>query len=514
MKRPLLTYEPDRVWRNWHNSSRVGGNVERFYTPRNVWEDGSRPSRKAFLPGLRGLQQIIRRAERDQKQVRALGSGWSLSNVAYSDEYLINTARLTYWFVGFNTASMVTPRYQNRRHRLVYAQCGVQIRNLNAHLESRRLSLPTSGASNGQTIAGALATGTHGSANSVGSMQDFMLALHVVAEGGKHYLIQRRRRQAVTTEFCRWLGAERICDDDLFRAAVVSFGSFGVVHGVLFEAKPIYLLERHVKQFDFDDVRAPMASLDVSTLGLKDGDALPFHFEVVLNPYRSGPGERGAFVRVLYKRKAGRVLPTPDVRDGGLLRSEDLVALVGHLSDVLPVAVPPLLQSELEGGFAPTPPSGVLLTHGQQFGDSTPTGGGTSTEIGVPMARVGEAVRVVLQAAQQEPFGAPIALRYVKASDAFLAFTRFGPRTCTIELPGVDSRRTREGFERIWRALRDRGIPHTFHWGQALPMEPTWVPRQFGARRTRWLEARRAFLSARGRAMFSNRMVERLGLSS
>jgi FAD/FMN-containing dehydrogenase len=46
------------------------------------------------------------------------------------------------------------------------------------------VSLIASGASNGQTIAGAMSTGTHGSANAVGGIPDYVLALHIVGEGG------------------------------------------------------------------------------------------------------------------------------------------------------------------------------------------------------------------------------------------------------------------------------------------------------------------------------------------
>jgi FAD/FMN-containing dehydrogenase len=127
---------------------------------------------------------------------------------------------------------MVEPAYQgdDRRNRLVFAQCGVQIKTLNTLLAEKALALPTSGASNGQTIAGAVSTGTHGAANQVGAMQDFILGIHIVAEGGKHYWVERASNHVVTQEFCDWIGAARIRDDKLFRAMVVGFGSFGLVH--------------------------------------------------------------------------------------------------------------------------------------------------------------------------------------------------------------------------------------------------------------------------------------------
>src|SRR4030095_2312622 len=102
--------------------------------------------------------------------------------------------------------------------------------------------------------------------------------------------------------------------------------------------------------------------------GLKEGATLPFHFEIVLNPYRPRVRERGAFVRVLYQRPAPATLPPAHFSEGQLIRSEDLVSIVGFFSDAAPAAISPLLQSELEESLKETPPEGILGTHSQQFG--------------------------------------------------------------------------------------------------------------------------------------------------
>ena len=55
-------------------------------------------------------------------------------------------------------------------------------------------------------------------------------------------------------DFVQWLGAELIRDDDMFNAAVVSFGSFGFIHGIMLETEPICLLaEQRADQFTYDD---------------------------------------------------------------------------------------------------------------------------------------------------------------------------------------------------------------------------------------------------------------------
>src|SRR5262249_54217944 len=155
-----------------------------------------------------------------------------------------------------------------------------------------------------------------------------------------------------------------------------------------------YLLELFVKQFDFDDV-VNACQRDTRGLGLPDGDAMPFHFEVVINPYRRQAGQGGAFVRVLYKRPLTGPVPSPPPTDGFTILSRDLVSIAGHFADPVPAAVPRILQNQLMQSVRPTAPSTILATPGIQFGDSQPANGGTSVEIGVPVGRALDAVRAI-----------------------------------------------------------------------------------------------------------------------
>lgn len=518
MPEPLIEIVKGHKWRNWHDTSGVGGKVEQLLTPRNQWLDGTpNDPKKRWLPGLTGLQKIVRKAETNEKRVRALGSGWSLSPVAFVDEYLINTARLSDWSVGLTSVS-VTPAFAQLAPRIVFAQCGTSISTLNTVLEQRGLALATTGASNGQTIAGAVSTGTHGSAHSVGGIQDRVLALHIVGEGGKHFLIQRHSKRVITKLYADWLGATLLeQDDDLFDAALVGFGSFGVIHAVLFEAVPLYVLGRCVKQLDYAEALPAAKAHDISQLGFPAGQPAPYHIEFAFNPYRRGSGESGAFARVLYAYpyKPGTPLPVLPVVGGETQRSRDLVSMISVGADIAPIAVPGLLQSQLEGGLSVTGNKIIKGTPGQTWNDSKQTGGGTSLELGIALADVEAALEAIFSVTDDLVFGAPVALRYVRNSDALLAFTHFAPISCAIEMPGIDSARARDAHAKIEAALVNHGVRHTYHWGQALPASETVVRAGFGNDRVdRWLAARRAFLTAKGRRTFSNDLVEDCGLST
>jgi hypothetical protein len=516
MPNPLIEETHATNWHNWHRTGGVGGPVRAILKPRNRWITGPPDQTRWFEAGLAGLVSIVQRVQAEGRRVRALGSTWSLSSVAYVDDYLVDTSALCEWTLGFS-APMVEPAFAAERDRMVFAQCGTQIRTLNAHLEQSRLCLPTQGASNGQTIVGAMSTGTHGSARDVGSIQDYILGLHIVGEDGAHHWVERKTRPAMTQAFADWLGANVVRNDDVFNAAVVGFGSFGLIHGVVFAAEPVFTLSRYVRQTDYDDVIVAATTLDLAPLALPV-PATPFHFEVVFNPYRRGRGDKGAFIRTYYKAPLGQnaPLPPPSVDGNATIRSPDLVNVFSFLSDAVPDAVPGLLQSQLEGSLRPTGNAAMVTgLPGQIFDDTLPTNGGTSVELGVPLDEARTTLDAIFRVTDKHRFGAPVALRYLRPSDALLAFTCHAPTTCTMEIPGIDSATAHTAHGLLYREIEDAGVRATYHWGQQGPFTAQSVMAGYGTDRvSRWIAARMAFLTSKaGRHMFSNPMLEACGLS-
>jgi len=146
MPNPVIDVKANYNWGNWHATSQVGGQVAKFFVPWNAWDDNSAPD-KPFAPGLAGLQSVVRQATLDGKRVRAVGSAWSLSNIAFVPDYLVDTANLSSLLIGFG-AHYVDPAFQAQSESIVFAQCGVQIKSLNQALAVKGLALPTAGARN------------------------------------------------------------------------------------------------------------------------------------------------------------------------------------------------------------------------------------------------------------------------------------------------------------------------------------------------------------------------------
>jgi hypothetical protein len=503
---PYLNIERNTQWTNKHQN--VSGPVASYYDVWNRWSDQSTDP-VPWKPGMAGLQRGIRDAQAAGASVRALGGSWSLSQAAYSPDFMLNTKPLNARNIGISAENLVAGSIPG--DRLFFAQCGNAVEEVHDALAAHGLALKTSGASDGQTLGGAIATGTHGAANQIGAMQDSVVAIHLLVEDGTPLWIERASQPVVSDRFLGFVdtpAGNLRRDDDLFDAALVSFGSFGVVHGYLIEVEPLYTLEAYSRRMDYDDAKEALGTLDVTSLGLPQGSTLPFHFEIAVNPYQMGRGQRGAFVRFMYKLPGGTPDPATPL-PGGHRPGDDVLGVIGTLSDVVPEAIPTLVTALLDSNL----PSyeAVRATPGYTFGPTTIRGRGLSTEMGFRLADIRAAVETIAGVAQSYAFGGVIAVRYVKSSTALAAFTQYEP-TCTIEIQAVYSDRSSEAYQRIWSALDAAGIPYTFHWGQVLPYEPQRYRTAYGARLDRWLAAKAQILSPAGRRLFSNALVRGVGL--
>src|ERR1700712_1354479 len=111
----------------------------------------------------KGFQQLIREAIENNSPLRSFGSGWSWNRIATATgATMIATQPLNTIF--HLSSKSVLPTYVGDVDKLFFTQCGNSVWEISEYLRSKNLSLKTSGASNGQTIGGAIGTGAHGSA--------------------------------------------------------------------------------------------------------------------------------------------------------------------------------------------------------------------------------------------------------------------------------------------------------------------------------------------------------------
>jgi hypothetical protein len=461
----------------------------------------------AYNDTTKGFQQIIGDAIKNDVPLRALGAGWSWTKIATADAgIMLDTKPLNMIFD--ISAKSVAPTYKGDPGKLFLAQCGNGVWELNNFLKNRMLSLKTSGASNGQTIAGVTATGAHGSAFDVGAVQDFVLGLHIIVSPTRHIWLEPASKPVVSAAFIQNLQTELVQDDDLFHAALVSFGSFGIIHGVMIETEEIFLLESYMSLMPFDDsLMQIMQTLDFSKANLPNGNERPFHFAVSLNPYNTA---NGAYVTTMYKRpfKAGY---KPPVRNAaGLGPGDDAPCFIGHLTQDLPSLVPTLVSKLLASNLVPY--TKQFGTMGEIFDNTTLHGKLLSAAVGIPIARVKQATDILMAINKTNgPFAGLFAYRFVKKSNATLAFTRFD-FTCVLELDAAFSDVTRGFYTAVWKAFEDAGIPFTFHWGKMNELDFTRISNMYGAGANSWIAARNKLLDADNRKVFTNAILQQWGL--
>ncbi|HKP85766.1 MAG TPA: FAD-binding protein [Blastocatellia bacterium] len=503
-RRARVTQGPPSPWVNKHKN--VSQDFDRLYSVSNP----PRPVTNFFDDlqlTVAALQGLIGEAIRDKVTMRAIGGGWSLSRAAVTNGRLIDTLALNWAFPA--DATGVAPGYPGDPALLMYLQCGVSVREANDILfgQPTKMALKTSGASNGQTIVGAMATGTHGSRFRFGSMSDYVVGMHVIAGPDRAIWLERASYPVMSDGLVAALGAQLVRDDTLFNAALVSFGSFGIIHGVMIEADPIYLLEVSRSRVPIDQrLKRVMQTLDFAGMDLPDKSKEPFHFEVVVNPHDTG---RGAYVTAMYDRKYRSGYPRPPVSPGGLGPGDDVLGVMGKLNDRLPGLVGKLVNLVVPAEYPLL--KNVLGTPGEVFFANTDFQKVMSAEIGIRLEDAARVLDLMLAAVEVKDYAGLLAFRWVKGSKALLAFTKFDT-TCTIELPAAYADRTMSYYNAVWQALERANIPYTLHWGQINNFTPERVRNMYGAAVDDWIKSRNTLLDAESRAVFTSPFLQQCGL--
>ena len=275
------------VWQNWHQT--VTQPVRRFDVLRN--DDETRSTISGYMATARKVQSLILDAVEQDVSLRAVGGGWSFTRIAATDGIALSTQRLNYRF-SLSQGDLVQPNPFPPNCLPVLLQGGISIADVNTFLASRGHALPTSGASNGQTIAGALATGTHGAALGIGAIPEFVSALHIAnSPDGRTLWLERASRPVLSQAAATALGVHVVRNDDQFNAALVSFGCFGVVLGVVVEPVPLYWLHAYMDAFDltlqstWDAIHA-LSFAGLALPGLREGGSAPITARRLLVPAR------------------------------------------------------------------------------------------------------------------------------------------------------------------------------------------------------------------------------------
>ena len=440
------------------------------------------------------LDLLIRQARAAGKRVLPIGSGWALSRINITDGWLVNTKLLNGCYdIGEQYLHDDYPA--EKRRNVVLAQGGMQIAELSAYLElipqkdADRRAIQAAGIGNGQTIAGSVSGNTHGSQITYGAMPDFVCGLHLATGVGQSLWIERKSKPVVNADFVAKLGAKLIRDDDIFNAAVVSFGTFGIIAAMAVETAPIY-------QLDFTPV------VDISYADLKKKltgyHTTPpenlYHYEFIFDPHSK---KQMAMEANAPKVRYQPGLPTPKPRwilrdKNGFAPGINVLNILGVLRSFLPPGLMTGFQYKQYRKIALL--NSVRGTPGQIYTSSIYyLEGYVESAFAVRILDAPATIDIASEVARASRLPSVSQVRICKGSTGTLAFTQHQPITAVFEYGMINDGRFPEFEARLDEAFRKAGIRYTLHWSKNSGLTPAKLDYMYGAEKiASWKAARRA----------------------
>lgn len=397
------------------------------------------------------VAEAVQRAKAAGQRVKVFGGGHSFTDAACTDGRLLSLEHMDRVVGVDRAASTVT------------VEAGITIRQLNHELARRGLALTNLGDIDKQSIAGAVATGTHGTGARFGGLASFIEGLELVTADGEV------------------LRCSRTEQPDVFHVARVGLGALGVVTKVTLRCEPAFNLRHLEHPKPLDDVLA----------GLDEAVAANDYFEFYWLPHTdmcaeiaNNRTEEPAQEKSAYKRWRAEVF-FPNFFFGTLVAA----------GRIAPKQIP-RLAGVVAGSLGRT----ELLNRSDRIFISTRLVRFVEMEYGIPREHAKDAVLAVRSLIEQQGLRVsfPIEVRFVAPDDIPLSMAN-GRESCFVAVhmaKGVEFEPYFRGVEAIMQGFGGRP-----HWGKLhfrtavdlAPAYPDWA--QFVALRDR-LDPQRRFANA------------------
>ncbi|KVG35790.1 D-arabinono-1,4-lactone oxidase [Burkholderia diffusa] len=168
------------------------------------------------------IAELVHAATSQGKNVRCSGSGHSFTPVVATSGLLLSLK---------DYQGIVAVDEQRKR---VTVKAGTRINAVTRHLKDIGFSLVNQGDIDSQAIAGALATGTHGTGTTLSNLSSQVVGMRIVRPDGSIMEVSDRQ------------------DLDLLHATQVNIGLFGVVSELTLQVTDVFWLHDRVWREDFD----------------------------------------------------------------------------------------------------------------------------------------------------------------------------------------------------------------------------------------------------------------------
>lgn len=470
------------------------------------------------------LVGIVQKARDLGAKVKAVAAGYSVSDVATTTGFLVETTQMC------ETVPVGCLRLGVDKRYLYRFEAGLTVDALNQRLASGGLALPNMPSSVKLTFVGGMMTASHGSGVTTGTLASVVRSMVLVASDGTVYRIEpalgngaithRPNHEAVHPEVVL------VQDNDWFYSAVVSMGTMGLVYSVTIECEDMFWLSETRKVSTWGNVKAALLErppgVDPDSRGF---EALPplltgaRHVEILLNPYKTG----GTYTTVVTTRhEVGAVDDPPEPKGARNWLTQMLASipfsdtLIVELLNVVPTFSPKAIDMALDGLE-----NEDVVRKGYELLDlgSPATLDAYAIELAFPWYRVVEVCEAIIALAEsaaetgERYQNSPISLRFVAAEKAYMApqYSTDAMVSCMLELPVlVGSEAGYDLLERIQRAMYALGGRP--HWGLELDLL-TDANGTVSAMYPKFDVFKRVHAKLNSEGLFTNRTTARLGLN-
>ena len=497
-------------------SKAIYGKIGRRPTWENcIHQQKCSPEQKLQPTSCQDLVNAVYEAKSKGWHLRAVGSGHSFSNVCPTDGVLLDPR-------GMNKVLPVESfllSNPSTASTLFSAESGMTIQKLNDELDKKHLALANMGAYDGQTLAGAISTGTHGTGISLGPIASSVRALVLVTETGAVYQIEPSNGLSDPVKFAKAKPNITLKqDDDWFQSNVVAMGCMGLIYSYTLEVMPAYFLEESRILDTWEGLTSRTGGEETLSRWLADPKVR--HFEVDINPYAVGGYH--ACIKVVRKdhdgpRKGGRgfnnwlsgILASCPVADWLV------VHYLNWWPSMSPITINKALETLVDSGYVDKSYKvmniGAVDNVKAMALELSFDAAGAAKDPTKLVDQINKLLALFAEKAKKKWYLAgPVALRFVAAADAYLA-PQAGRATCMAELDLLVGIHHGEDLLReVKEAMCTKGSGIRVHWGLDLDSVQGDEVHDMFPKYDRWLSVYKQLNSS---GLFNSVFTDRLGIS-
>jgi len=202
-----------------------------------TWEGGFSciPHQIVNPTSVEEIQSIVVNARKNGFGVKPYGSAHSWSDIALPSSDSLDISGIPTKWISMSLDNLCRILHVDLQKKLVTVQAGIRLKDLYEQLELYGLSMPNSGSIAEQSIAGAFATGTHGTGRALKILASTVISLKIVDGNGEFLTVSEKE------------------NEHLFKACLVHLGCLGIVTEYTLQVVDAFNLEEERLAIDIKE---------------------------------------------------------------------------------------------------------------------------------------------------------------------------------------------------------------------------------------------------------------------